>query len=199
MKERKVERKWYFWLFGWGWKRWEILVGSTSFLSSPFKIQSLQIGVKIGVKYGKNIWTKLSLPLLTFLAFFFLLTFPFCANAGFFSFFFFFCYFFFFFLSLVLLGRGGFFFFSFSFLFIFYFFNFIIFLRKHFWMIFYAIFWNVHFHLYTIFKKKYIVLLFVLFKRDMMVNLYKSYFQSNQKVFHSSTFLPFQPNTNEEI
>ena len=30
----------------------------------------------------------------------------------------------------------------------------IIFLRKHFWLISYAIFWNVHFHLYTIFLKK---------------------------------------------
>ena len=47
-------------------------------------------------------------------------------------------------------------------------------------------------------KKKYNVLLFVLFKRDMMVNIYKPYFQSNQKVFHHSTFPPFQPNTNEK-
>ena len=30
---------------------------------SPFKIQSLQIGEKIGVKSGKNIWTKLPPPL----------------------------------------------------------------------------------------------------------------------------------------
>ena len=37
-----------------------------------------------------------------------------------------------------------------------------------------------------------------LFKRDMMVNLYKFYFQPNQKVFHPSTFSPSQPNTNEE-
>ena len=31
-----------------------------------------------------------------------------------------------------------------------------------------------------------------------MVNLYKPYFQPNQKVFHPSTFLLSQPNTNEE-
>ena len=37
---------------------------------------------------------------------------------------------------------------------------------------------------------KYNVLPFVLFKRDMMVNLYKPYFQKNQKVFHPSTFPP---------
>ena len=40
------------------------------------------------------------------------------------------------------------------------------------------------------FFKKYNVLLFVLFKKDMMVNLYKPYFQPNQKVFHLSTFHP---------
>ena len=77
-------------------------------------------------------------------------------------------------------------------------FYFIIFLRKHFWMISYAIFRNVHFHLYIFFFFKYNVLLFVLFKRDMMVNLYKLYFQPNQKIFHPSTFPPSQPNTNEE-
>ena len=46
--------------------------------------------------------------------------------------------------------------------------------------------------------KKYNVLLFVLFKRDTIVNLYKLYFQPNQKVFHPFTFPPSQPNTNEE-
>ena len=46
--------------------------------------------------------------------------------------------------------------------------------------------------------KKYNVLLFVLFKKDMMVNLYKFYFQPNQKIFHPSTFPPSQSNTNEE-
>ena len=74
-------------------------------------------------------------PLLTFLAsfFFFLLflslvTLAFC-----------FCFWFF-------QWRGGSFFFSF------FFFNFLIFFwRKNFWMISYAIFWNVHFHLYTIY------------------------------------------------
>ena len=49
-----------------------------------------------------------------------------------------------------------------------------------------------------LFKKKNNVLLFVLFKRDMIVNLYKPYFHPNQKKFHSFTFLPSQPNTNEE-
>ena len=37
---------------------------------------------------------------------------------------------------------------------------------------------------------KYNVLLFVLCNRDMMVNLYKIYFQQNKKAFH--------PNTNKE-
>ena len=48
------------------------------------------------------------------------------------------------------------------------------------------------------FFKKYNVLLFVFFKRDMMVNLYKLYFQLNQKYFHPSAFSSSQPNTNEE-
>ena len=48
------------------------------------------------------------------------------------------------------------------------------------------------------FLKKYNILFFVLFKRDMIVNLYKPYFQPNQKVFHPFTFPPFQPNINEE-
>ena len=64
-------------------------------------------------------------------------------------------------------------------------------------MISYAIFWNVNFHLYTnFFFKVYNVLLFVLFKRDMMVNLYKPYFQPNKKKFHPFTFPLSQPNTN---
>ena len=44
---------------------------------------------------------------------------------------------------------------------------------------------------------KYKVLPFVLFNKDMMINLYKLYFQLNKKVFHPSIFLPSQPNTNE--
>ena len=44
---------------------------SRSFLSSPFKIQSPQIGEKIRMKSEKNIWTKLPPPSLTFLAFLF--------------------------------------------------------------------------------------------------------------------------------
>ena len=49
--------------------------------------------------------------------------------------------------------------------------------------------------LYIIKKKK--VLPFILFNRDMMVNLYKLYFQQNKKVFRSSTFPLSQSNTNE--
>ena len=62
------------------------------------------------------------------------------------------------------------------------------------------LFFEMSTFIYTQFKKerKYNVLFFVLFKTDMMVNLYKSYFQPNQKLFHPSTFLPSQPNTNEE-
>ena len=35
--ENEWEKKWCFWLFGWGWKRGKILAGFTSFLSSPLK------------------------------------------------------------------------------------------------------------------------------------------------------------------
>ena len=117
--------------------------------------------------------------------------FTFLASSSFFSFFFFFSFDFSFvtlafFFSLVL-PNGGFFFFSFFFFLIF---IFIIFLGKHFWMISYAIFWNVNFHLYTILKKIYNVLLFILFKRDMMVNLYKLYFQLNQKFSIPPFFQP---------
>ena len=141
-------REWEGRVFGWEGEGERKVVRPTSFLSSPFKIQSLQIWEKIGMKSGKNIWTKLLPTLLTFLAFFF----------------FFNIYFFWLFLSLVTLA------FCFCFLFLFSFFGFvrtwwvlllflfyfIIFLRKHFWMISYAIFWNIHFHLYTIFFKSII-------------------------------------------
>ena len=60
MKERKVKRKWCFWLFGWGWKRGEILVGPTSFFSSPSKIQSLQIGEKMRVKVEQKYLDKIA-------------------------------------------------------------------------------------------------------------------------------------------
>ena len=133
---------------GWEWclierererKKWW---GPQVFSPPPFKIQSLQIGKKIGVKNEKNIWTKLPPPLLTFLAHFFsvlfffglfisLITLAFC---------FVFFFFFFFFLS----GRGGF-FFSFLFYFIF---IFIIFLRKHFWIIF-MLFFKMSTFIYT--------------------------------------------------
>ena len=92
---------------GWEWclierererKKWW---GPQVFSPPPFKIQSLQIGKKIGVKNEKNIWTKLPPPLLTFLAHFFsvlfffglfisLITLAFC----FFVFLFYFYYFF---------------------------------------------------------------------------------------------------------
>ena len=129
--------------------------GPTNFLSSPFKIQSLQIGVKS----RKNIWTKLPPPLINVSDFFFFFFILFLCNIGLlflFLFFFFFFWLFlcnvgflvlfsYFFFSLVL-SCGGFFFISFFFFYLIFFF-----LRKYFRMISYAIFWNVHFHLYTIF------------------------------------------------
>ena len=52
--ENRKENEWEgVWLKGEGERK---VVGPTSFLSpAPFKIQSLQIGEKIGVKSGKNI------------------------------------------------------------------------------------------------------------------------------------------------
>ena len=81
------------------------MVGPTNFLSSLFKIQSLQIGKKIRIKSEKNIWTKLPpTSLVRFcLFFFFLVDFSFVnCNVGFLF------LFFFFFLSLVLLGSSSF-------------------------------------------------------------------------------------------
>ena len=120
------------WLRGGGWEK---SGGAHKFSLSPpppSKYNLSKLEWKVGKIFGQNC------PHLfyRFWPFFFFLTFPFSGNAGFLFF-----VFFFFFLSLVLSGRGGFFFFSFFF----------IFLRKHFWMISYAIFWNVQFHLYTIF------------------------------------------------
>ena len=128
--------------------------GPQVFSPSLFKIQSLQIREKIGVKSGKNIWTKMSPLLLTFLSsslffpFFWLflspvtLAFCFC-----------FCFFLLSFFGFVrtwwvLLLFLFFFFLIFSFFF----------LGKHFWMISYAIFWNVHFHRYK--KKKIISIMY---------------------------------------
>ena len=108
-------------VFGWEREGERKVVGATSFLSSPFKIQFIQIREKIQVKSGKNIWTKLPPPLITFLAFFL--------------------------------------FFLFFFLFFFFF------LRKHFWMISYAIFEMSTFIYTQFFKKKYNVLLFVFLRR----------------------------------
>ena len=102
-RERKIGWKMEFftiWLRGGGGEK---SGGPTNFLSSPFKIQSLQIGVKS----GKNIWTKLPPPLINISEFFFFL--HFLRNIGLlflFLFFFFsfdfsfitlaFCFFFFF-------------------------------------------------------------------------------------------------------
>ena len=60
MKERKVGRKWCLWLFGWGWKRGEILVGPTSFLSYPTKTFSSQIGDTIGEKSVQKYLDKIA-------------------------------------------------------------------------------------------------------------------------------------------
>ena len=99
-------------------------------------------------------------------------------------------FFFFFFLSLVLLG-GGFFFFFLNFYFYYFF-------KKTFLDDFLCYFLKCPLSSVHNFFLKYKILLFVLFKRDMMVNLYTLYFQPNQKVFHPSTFPPSQPNTNQE-
>ena len=107
----KEGEKWYFLLFCWEGERKRKVVGPTNFLSSLFKIQSLQIGNKIRIKSEKNIWTKLPpTSLVRFcLFFFFFVDFSFVnCNVGLLF------LFFFFFLSLVLSG-GGFFFFSFFF------------------------------------------------------------------------------------
>ena len=51
MNERKVGKNGVCVLFGWGWKRWEILVEPTSFLSYLTKTQFPQIGEKIGENF----------------------------------------------------------------------------------------------------------------------------------------------------
>ena len=129
-RKRKIGWKMEFftiWLRGGGGEK---SGGPTNFLSSPFKIQSLQIGVKS----RKNIWTKLPPPLINvydFFFFFFYFSFVTlaCSFFFFFSFFsfdfsfvmlaFWFCFLFFF--SLVL-SCGGFFFFSFFFFYLIFFF-----------------------------------------------------------------------------
>ena len=100
----------------------------------------------------------------------------------------------FFFFSLVL-SSGGFFYFSFFFFLNFYFYYFF---KKTLLNDFLCYFLKCPLSSIHNFLKKYNVLLFVLFTRDMMVNLYKPYFQPNQKVFYPSTFPPSQPNTNEK-
>ena len=64
-------------------------------------------------------------------------------------------------------------------------------------LLFFIYFNEVSIYTQFFFFFKYNVLLFVLFKRDMIVNLFKLYFQSNKKNFYPYTFPPFQPNTNE--
>ena len=155
------------------------MVRPTSFLSSPFKKQSLQIGEKIWVKNGKKNLDKIAPTfflcfwLLLFFLFLFFFWFLLC-NVGFFLFFF----------SLVFPG-GGFFFFSFFF---FFFFNY--FFKKTLLEDFLCYFLKCSFSSIHNFLKKYNVLLFVLFKRDIMVNLYKLYFQPNQKFSISPFFHP---------
>ena len=111
-RERKIGWKMEFftiWLRGGGGEK---SGGPTNFLSSPFKIQSLQIGVKS----RKNIWTKLPPPLINVSDFFFFFYFSFvtlaCSFLFFFSFFsfdfsfvmlaFWFCFLIFFFLGFVM-------------------------------------------------------------------------------------------------
>ena len=62
-------------------------------------------------------------------------------------------------------------------------------IRKHFWVNFFFFFTLmkcpfIHFFF------KYNVFFFVLFNRNMMLNLYKLYFHLNKKNFHPSTFPP---------
>ena len=62
---------------------------------------------------------------------------------------------------------------------------------------FYFIFFNFNeVSIYIQFFKS-IMCYFFLFNSDIMVILYKLYFQPNKKVFHPSIFLPSQPNTIE--
>ena len=136
----------------------------------------------------KNIWTKLSPLLLVFLAFFrFFFFFP-SFDFSFYLVTLAFC--FLIFLSLVLSGRKW-----WVLLFLFFF---IFFFKKTLLDDFLCYFLKCSLSSIHNFFKKYNILLFVLFKGDMIVNLYKPYFQPNQKVFHPFTFPPFQPNTNEE-
>ena len=58
MEDEKYSEKWHFLLFGWKGEGERKVVEPTSFLSSPFKIQSLQIGEKIEVKSGKKYLDK---------------------------------------------------------------------------------------------------------------------------------------------
>ena len=115
--------------------------GLQVFSPPPSKNNLSKLEKKLEWKVGKIFGQNYPHLFFMFLAlFFFFLVFLY--NVGFF-FFFFFSFFFLWFCQVV--GSSS--FPSFFFLN----FNFIIFLRKHFWMISYAIFWNVHFHLYTIY------------------------------------------------
>ena len=73
------------------------------------------------------------------------------------------------------------------------------FFEYNFGLISYAFFFSCSVYQYTVFFffKNIMCYFFVLFNRDMMINLYKLYFQPNKKVFYLSTFSHFQPNINE--
>ena len=131
---------------GWEWclierererKKWW---GPQVFSPPPFKIQSLQIGKKIGMKNEKNIWTKLPPPLLTFLAHFFSVLFFFGLFISLITLAF--CFFVFFFLFFVFVRTWW------VFLFLLILFYFFFFLRKHFWIIF-MLFFKMSAFIYT--------------------------------------------------
>ena len=68
IERKKYDEEWHYSLFGWEGEGERKVVQPTSFLS-PFKIQSLQIGEKIGVKSEKKYLYKTTLSLLTFFFF----------------------------------------------------------------------------------------------------------------------------------
>ena len=131
----------YFVERGWGRERWW---GPQVFSPPPSKYNLSKLERKLEWKVGKIFWQNYPHLFFTFLAlffFFYIYTFPLYR----------WLFVFFFFLSLVLSGGGV--LLLLFLLFFFLIFIFIIFLRKHFWMISYAIFRNVHFHLYNFFLK----------------------------------------------
>ena len=128
-------------VFDWEGEGEKKVVRPTGFFSAPpFKIQSLQIGKKIGVKNEKNIWTKLPPPLLTFLAHFFSVLFFFGLFISLITLAF--CFFVFFFLFFVFVRTWW------VFLFLLILFIYFFFLRKHFWIIF-MLFFKMSAFIYT--------------------------------------------------